>query len=176
MPDPPSRLTAFLAELRRRRVFRVAVVYAGMAFIVFQIVDATFEPLRLPDWASTLVVVLLALGFPIAVALAWAFDITEKGIVRTRGKTQAPATSHRPILTNWTLGIVAALAIIVAAWSWWGRPATSTRDKSIAVLPFVNFSEEEGDWFSDGITDDILTHLSKIGDLKVIARTSVMQY
>ena len=185
MPDPPSRLSDFIAELRNRRVFRVAAVYACVAFIVFQIVDATFEPLHLPDWASTLVVVLLTLGFPIAVGLAWAFDITEKGIVRTRGKAQALATSRRPILTNRILGIVAALAIIVAAWSWWGRLGKEAEvvveaglgERSIAVLPFVNFSDSKDDeYFSDGITDDILTHLSKIGDLKVIGRTSVMQY
>ncbi|MQY64251.1 MAG: hypothetical protein GH143_08150, partial [Calditrichaeota bacterium] len=149
MPDPPSRLSDFIAELRNRRVFRVAAVYACVAFIVFQIVDATFEPLHLPDWASTLVVVLLTLGFPIAVGLAWAFDITEKGIVRTRGKAQALATSRRPILTNRILGIVAALAIIVAAWSWWGRLGKEAEvvveaglgERSIAVLPFVNFSD-----------------------------------
>ncbi len=175
----PSPLTNFIAELRRRRVFRVAVVYAGVAFIIFQIVDATFEPLHLPDWLSTAVVVLLLIGFPIAVGLAWAFDITEKGVVRTKAQdTAAPQCTPRPIFGNLTLGIVAACAIAIAVWSWRGRPnkEAALGAKSIAVLPFVNFSEEEGDWFSDGITDDILTHLSKIGDLKVIGRTSVMQY
>jgi len=91
MPKSQSKFSAFIAELKRRRVFRVAAVYAAVAFIIFQIVDATFEPLNLPDWASTLVIVILAIGFPIAVGLAWAFDIAEKGIVRTREPQR-----HRP--------------------------------------------------------------------------------
>ncbi|GAH37745.1 unnamed protein product, partial [marine sediment metagenome] len=91
MPDHPSKLSAFLSELRQRRVFRVAAVYACVAFIIFQIIDATFEPLRLPDWAGTLVVVLLALGFPIAVGMAWAFDITAEGLVRAKPKREATA-------------------------------------------------------------------------------------
>ncbi len=172
-------LADLLAELKRRRVFRVAVVYAGVAFIIFQIIDAIFEPLHIPGWVGTTIIVLLLIGFPIAVALAWAFDITEKGVVRTKAQdTAAPQCTPRPIFGNLTLGIVAACAIAIAVWSWWGRPSPEAAlgAKSIAVLPFVNFSEEEGDWFSDGITDDILTHLTKIGDLKVIGRTSVMQY
>lgn len=115
-------LADLLAELKRRRVFRVAAVYAGVAFIIIQIVDGAFDYLRIPEWVGTTVIVLVLLGFPIAIGLAWAFDITDKGIVHTRGKAQAPATSRRPILTNWTLGIVAALAIIAAAWSWLREP------------------------------------------------------
>jgi len=180
MPDPPSRLTAFLSELRRRRVFRVAIVYAGVAFIIFQIVDATFDVMGIPDWLGRFLIVVLLLGFLVAVGLAWAFDITEKGVVRTPSKEAAADVKGSPhiIIGNKTLAIVAAFAIAVAVWSWWGRPdkEAALGAKSIAVLPFVNFSEEEGDWFSDGITDDILTHLTKIGDLKVIGRTSVMQY
>ena len=167
MSAPPSRLAAFLTELQRRRVFRVAVVYAGVAFIIFQIVDATFEPLHLPDWAGTLVVVLLALGFPIAVGLAWAFDITEKGVVRAKAQdTAAPQCTPRPIFGNLTLGIVAACAIAIAVWSWWGRPGQEAAlgEKSIAVLPFANFSDsKEDEYFSDGVTDDIITHLTRIG-------------
>ena len=180
MNDSTSRLAAFLSELKRRRVFRVAVVYAGVAFILFQIVDATFEPLHLPDWSGTLVVVFLALGFPIAVALAWAFDITEKGVVRTAAKGPEKAkVQPRVLVSNRVLAIVAAVAVAVAVWSWWGRPdkEAALGEKSIAVLPFVNFSDSKDDeYFSDGVTDDIITHLTKIGDLKVIGRTSVMQY
>jgi len=179
MDVPPSRLAAFLAELRNRRVFRVAAVYACIAFIIFQIVDATFEPLHLPDWSSTLVVVLLVLGFPIAVGMAWAFDLTEEGLVWTKPKREPAAAKapHHVIIGNKTLAIIAAVAVAVAVWSWWGRPTTRVPDKSIAVLPFVNFSDSKDDeYFSDGITDDILTHLSKISDLKVIARTSSMLY
>ncbi len=86
MPESPSKFSAFIAELKRRRVFRVAAVYAGVAFIISEIVANTFEPLGIPDGFDTAVIVLLILGFPIVIALAWAFDITDEGIMRTKGR------------------------------------------------------------------------------------------
>ncbi len=81
------KLADFFTELQRRRVFRVAVVYAGVAFIIIQIIDGAFDYLPIPDWVGTAIIVLLLVGFPIAVGLAWAFDITEKGgVVRTAAK------------------------------------------------------------------------------------------
>ena len=186
MPDTPSRLAAFFAELHRRRVFRVAVVYAGVAFIVIQIIDGAFDYLKIPEWVGSLIIIMLAVGFPIAVGMAWAFYLTAEGLVRTReSKRDQPKKPPRPVIGNRTLAVIAVLAIAAAAWSWWGRPGkeaevvveTGLGERSIAVLPFVNFSDSKDDeYFSDGITDDILTHLSKIGDLKVIARTSSMLY
>ncbi len=178
MSDPPSRFAAFIAELKRRRVFRVAVVYAGVAFIVIQIIDGAFDYLRIPEWVGTTIIVVLLVGFPVAIGLAWAFDITDKGVVRTADRdTDAPKRPSRPIFGNLTLAIVAAMAVAVAVWSWWGRPTTGVPDKSIAVLPFSNLSDSKDDeYFSDGMTDDIITHLARIGDLKVISRTSVMLY
>jgi TolB-like protein/Flp pilus assembly protein TadD len=172
-----QNLADFFVELKRRRVFRVAVVYAGVAFVITEIVGNTFSYLGIPDWFGTAIIVLIIICFPIAIGLAWAFDITDKGIVRTKGKAEAAETPRRPIFSNLTLAIVAALAVAVAMWSWLRSPGEAFPDKSIAVLPFANFSDNKDDeYFSDGIADDILTHLSKIGDLKVIARTSVMQY
>ncbi len=180
MNDAPSRLAAFLAELRRRRVFRVAVVYAGVAFIVIQIIDGAFDYLKIPEWVGSLIIIMLAVGFPIAVGLAWAFDLTAEGLVRAKVKREPTAAKapHHVIIGNKTLALIATLAVIAAAWSWWGRPdpEAALGKKSIVVLPFANYSKEEGDWFSDGITEEIITHLSKIGDLKVISRTSAMQY
>ncbi len=83
--------SVFLQELKRRRVFRVAVVYAGVAFIIIQIIDGAFDYLRIPEWVGTTIIVVLLVGFPIAVALAWAFDITEKGIVQTAAFRRAAA-------------------------------------------------------------------------------------
>jgi len=177
MSDPPSRFTAFLSELRYRRVFRVAAVYACVAFIIFQIIDATFEPLHIPDWVSGLIIILLLLGFLVAVGMAWAFDLTDKGIVRTRGKTQAPATSRRPILTNRTLGIVAALAIIVAAWSLLREPSPDAPITSIAVLPLDNLmNDPDQEYFVDGMHEALISELGKISALRVIGRTSAMRY
>ncbi len=181
MPVPTSKFSNLLAELRRRRVFRVAVVYAGVAFIVIQIIDGAFDYLKIPEWIGSLIIIMLAVGFPIAVGMAWAFDLTAEGLVRAKPKrepTEAKAP-HHIVIGNKTLAIVAALAVIAAAWSWWGRPGQEAAmgESSIAVLPFINMSADpEQEYFCDGITDDILTHLCKIGDLNVIARTSSMQY
>jgi hypothetical protein len=105
-------LADFFSELKRRRVFRVLVVYAAVAFVIIQVADITFPALNLPDWTLTLVIVLVGIGFPIVIALAWAFDITEKGIVRTGEKAEVAETPRRPIFGNLTLAIVAALAVV----------------------------------------------------------------
>ena len=114
------KLADLISELKRRRVFRVAVVYAGVAFIIFQIVDATFDPLHIPDWVSGLVIILLLLDFLVAVGMAWAFDLTAEGLVRAKPKREptAPKASYHIVIGNKTLAVITALAVIAAAWSW----------------------------------------------------------
>ncbi|GAI87593.1 unnamed protein product, partial [marine sediment metagenome] len=123
MSTSPSGFTAFIAELRRRRVFRVAVVYACVAFIIFQIIDATFDYLPIPDWVGTSLIVVLLLCFPVAVGMAWAFDLTAEGLVRAKPKREPTAAKapHHIVIGNKTLAIIAAVAVAVAVWSWWGR-------------------------------------------------------
>src|SRR5439155_7798840 len=119
-------------------------------------------------------VVLLLIGFPIALILAWAYDVTAQGI-RATPAVSAPGTHRRRNL----ILLIATGVIVSAAAGFFLLPRASARkiDKSIAVLPFENLRDEkENAYFADGIQDDILTNLSKIGDLKVISRTSVMQY
>lgn len=171
-----SPITQFIAELRRRRVFRVAAVYAGIAFVIIQIIDGTFAVMGIPDWISRLIIILLLIGFPISIGLAWAFDITDEGIVRTKGKAEAPTTT-RPFIGNTALGIVASLAILVAVWSWFGGGNKSPEIRSIAVLPLVNLmNDPDQDYFVDGMHEALITDLSKINALRVISRTSTMQY
>src|SRR5438477_290818 len=128
---------------------------------------------ELPNWTFRLVVVLLLIGFPIALILAWAFDVTSEGI-RATEKTAAETHLRRNMI------ILAAIGVIVSAGAgFFLLPRTSARniDKSIAVLPFENLSgDPDNAYFADGMQDDILTNLSKIGDLKVISRTSVMSF
>src|SRR5712691_1962520 len=167
-------MTDFFEEVKRRKVYRVAVAYVVVAGGVIQLASAVFPAWDLPNWALRLVIVLLLIGFPIALILAWAFDVTSQGI-KTTPTTAAPGTHRR---RNVIL-LVATGVVISAAAGFFLLPRAAAHkiDKSIAVLPFENLSDEkENAYFADGIQDDILTNLSKIGDLKVISRTSVMSY
>src|SRR5215813_4896406 len=167
-------MSGFFEEVQRRKVYRVAAAYIIAAGFIIQIGSAVFPAWELPGWAFRLVVVLLLVGFPIALILAWAYDVTPQGIRAT--PTPSTPGSHRRRNVIMLIGIG---VIISAAAGFFLLPRVSARkiDKSIAVLPFQNLSDEkENAYFADGIQDDILTNLSKIGDLKVISRMSVMSY
>jgi TolB-like protein/Flp pilus assembly protein TadD len=167
-------MSGFFEEVRRRKVYRVAAAYIIAAGFIIQIGSAVFPAWELPNWAFRLVVVFLLIGFPIALILAWAYDVTPQGIRVTLPPT-APGTHRR---RNLIMLIVTGVVVSAAA-GFFLLPRISARkiDKSIAVLPFQNLSDEkENAYFADGMQDDILTNLSKIGDLKVISRMSVMSY
>jgi TolB-like protein/Flp pilus assembly protein TadD len=162
-------MSGFFEELQRRKVYRVAAAYIIAAGFIIQIGSAVFPAWELPGWTLRLVVVLLLMGFPIGLVLAWAYDVTPQGIRITGGSHR-----HRNLIM-----LIATGVIISAGAGFFLLPRVSARktDKSIAVLPFQNLSDEkENAYFADGIQDDILTNLSKIGDLKVISRMSVMSY
>ena len=167
-------MSGFFEEVQRRKVYRVAAAYIIAAGFIIQIGSAVFPAWELPNWAFRLVVVLLLLGFPIALILAWAYDVTPQGI-RATPTSAAPGSHRRRNL----IMLIATGVIISAAAGLFLLPRVSARkiDKSIAVLPFQNLSDQKDNaYFADGIQDDILTNLSKIGDLKVISRMSVMSY
>jgi TolB-like protein/Tfp pilus assembly protein PilF len=166
-------MSGFFEEVKRRKVYRVAVAYVVVAGGIIQLASAAFPAWELPNWALRLVIVLLLIGFPIALILAWAFDVTPQGI---RATPSAPSTPRR---RRNIVALVAVGVIVSAAAGFFLLPRAAARkiDKSIAVLPFKNSSDDkENAYFADGIQDDILTNLSKIGDLKVISRTSVEPY
>jgi hypothetical protein len=168
----------FFEELKRRKVYRVAVAYVIAAGGIIQLASAVFPAWQLPDWMLRVVVVLLLAGFPLALILAWAFDITPQGI-QTTPAAASSSLSDRPHRRR-NIFLLAALGLAIsAATGFFLLPHASAHrtEKSIAVLPFENFSEDkENAYFADGIQDDILTNLAKIGDLKVISRSSVMDY
>jgi TolB-like protein/Tfp pilus assembly protein PilF len=167
-------MSGFFEEVKRRKVYRVAAAYVIAAGFIIQIGSAVFPAWELPNWTFRLVVVLLLIGFPIALILAWAFDVTPQGIVTTPAVATPGSHRRRNVIM-----LIATGVIISAAAGFFLLPRASARkmEKSIAVLPFENLSEDkENAFFADGIQDDILTNLSKIGDLKVISRTSVMSY
>ncbi|PYJ15353.1 MAG: hypothetical protein DME96_13680 [Verrucomicrobia bacterium] len=168
-------MNGFFEEVKRRKVYRVAAAYIIAAGGIIQLASAAFPAWELPNWALRLVIVLLLVGFPIALILAWAFDVTPQGI-RATPSVAAPRTHRR---RNVIMLVVTGVIVSAIAGFFLLPRISSARkiDKSIAVLPFENLSDEkENAYFADGIQDDVLTNLSKIGDLKVISRTSVMQY
>jgi TolB-like protein/Tfp pilus assembly protein PilF len=168
-------MSGFFEEVKRRKVYRVAVAYIIAAGGIIQLGSAAFPAWELPNWALRLVIVLLLVGFPIALILAWAFDVTPQGI-RATPDVAVPRTHRRRNV----IMLVATGVIVSAIAGFFLLPRISSArkiDKSIAVLPFENLSaDKENAYFADGIQDDVLTNLSKIGDLKVISRTSVMPY
>src|SRR5437762_1936219 len=148
----------FFAELKRRNVYKVAIAYAVVAWLLMQVASQIFPFFEIPSWAVRLVVLLLILGFPIALVLAWAFDLTPEGLKRTEWADREPS---RPSRNK----------------AWRQTESVKIAAKSIAVMPFENRSEDKANaYFAHGVQDEILTLLSKIADLKVISRTSTQQY
>ena len=165
-------MSGFFQELQRRKVYRVAAAYVVAAGFIIQIASAIFPAWELPNWTLRLVIVLLLIGFPVALILAWAYDVTPKGIQVT---PKVPGGHRR---RNVTLLVVAGVIISIAA-GFLLLPRASARkvDKSIAVLPFQNLSaEKENAYFAEGIQNEILTKLATVRDLKVISRTSTAKY
>src|SRR5436190_1948622 len=174
MSDKPS----FFSELKRRNVYKVAVAYAVVAWLLMQIASQIFPFFEIPNWVVRVVVLLLILGFPVALVLAWAFELSPEGIKRTESAEQRRKASH-----VW-LYILLVGAVISVGLFFFGRYTASRGSilspasaKSIAVLPFESLSEDKGNaYFATGIQDEILTRLANIGGLKVISRTSAAQY
>ena len=165
-------MSGFFEELQRRKVYRVAAAYIVAAGFLIQIASAAFPAWELPNWGLRLVIALLLIGFPIALVLAWAYDITPQGIQST---PKTPGAHRR---RNLILLIVSAVIVSAAAGLFLLPRAISLKiDKSVAVLPFQNLSSDpENTYFADGIQEEVLTRLAKIADLKVISRTSTQQY
>ena len=182
----------FLGELKRRNVYRVAVTYAVVSWVLIQIATQVFPFFDIPIWAVRVVVLLLVLGFPVALILAWAFELTPEGIKRTEDVPLHKSIRHhtgRMLLAFAAVAAAVAVALFLVQFarrSWIpANPESSSPrevtqvvpEKSIAVLPFSNLSgEQENAFFADGIQDEILANLAKVADLKVISRTSVMLY
>lgn len=168
------------AELKRRNVYKVAAMYAVVGWLLIQIATQVFPFFEIPIWGIRFSVLLIIIGFPIALVMAWAFDLTPEGIKRTRKHSK---TSARPAGQRGWIVLVVIAGLLSVALFFLGRftVANGTRSqpskKSIAVMPFESLSEDKSNsYFADGIQEEILTRLSKISDLKVISRTSTQKY
>ena len=180
----------FFAELKRRNVYKVAIAYAIVAWLLMQVATQVFPFLEIPNWAIRLVIMLIVIGFPIALVIAWAFELTPEGLKRTEDVDVSKSITHKTgrKLDFLIIGVLLAVVAILIFQRLHLKVPTPTSSipekniaelpaKSIAVLPFQNLSkDEENAFFADGVQDEILTDLAKIADLKVISRTSVMQY
>ena len=172
----------FFAELKRRNVYKVAVAYAVVGWVIAQIATQIFPFLEIPNWVVRLVIVLIVIGFPIALVIAWAFEATPEGIKRTEDVDLA-AAAKQPKKHAWIYVVVIGAAFSIGLF-FVGRysvrntaGASELSAKSIAVLPFDNLSRDpDNAFFAEGVQDEILTRLAKVADLKVIARTSTQKF
>jgi TolB-like protein/Tfp pilus assembly protein PilF len=173
----------FFAELKRRNVYKVAVAYAVVGWLLVQVATQVFPFFEIPNWAVRLIVLAIVIGFPIALVIAWAFELTPQGLKRTEDVDLAAQGSRKSHAWIYIVTVGAGFSIgLFFIGRYTGRNTASTirielPAKSIAVLPFENLSDDKGAaYFADGIQDEILTKLASIADLKVISRTSTAKY
>ena len=178
---------SFFAELKRRNVYRVAVAYAVVGWLLVQITTQVFPFLEIPNWAIRLVIMLVAIGLPIALVLAWAFELTPEGI--RRAETVTGATAAKSAHRAWIYVVMVACILSIGVF-FLGRytalrtssspesaKATAPSSKSVAVLPFANLSRDpDNAYFAAGIQDEIITRLAKIGELKVVSCLSTQRF
>jgi len=175
----------FLAELKRRNVYKVAVAYAVAGWALSQGIAQVFPVFDVPNWAIRMIVLLIVLGFPVAVVFAWFFEITPEGVKRTEVADAMPKVATQK-KRAWIYVVVIGAAISIALF-FLGRYTAGSKiaaavpndipSKSIAVLPFDSLSEDKSNaYFAEGVQDEILTRLAKVADLKVISRTSTQRF
>jgi TolB-like protein len=178
-------LDNFFAELKRRNVYKVAVAYAVVGWLVIQVSSTVLPTFDAPEWAVQTLIVLVAIGFPIALVIAWAFEVTPEGIKRTEDVD--PVTQVRTKSHAWIYVVIVGAALSVGLFfigRYTAKPGTPRQSeaatipaKSIAILPFENLSDEKANaYFAEGVQDEILTKLAAVRDLKVISRTSTAKY
>src|SRR5437868_9645575 len=181
------KINNFFAELKRRNVYKVAVAYAVVGWLTIQAASIFLPAFNAPQWAMQVVILILVIGFPIALAFSWAFEITPEGIVRESEVTADESITHHTgrkiVALTIVLAVVATGLLIFQFVSPRSRStprqseAATISNKSIAVLPCDNLSgDPQNAYFSEGVQDEILTRLAKIAELKVISRTSTQRF
>jgi TolB-like protein/predicted Zn-dependent protease len=183
-------MNSFFRELKQRKVYRIALGYAVVAWFLIQISATVMPAYHAPEWILPIFITAVALGFPVALVLGWVFELKGGVIEKTPESTGSlSAENKRRVWLLAAAGLVISALAVGGYWLWYpSRKATTAsrsstaampvvREKSIAVLPFENLSEDKANaYFADGIQEEILTHLAKIADLKVISRTSTQRY
>jgi len=172
----------FITEMKRRNVFRVAVAYTVVAWVIAQAFDLAVDSFAAPDWVMKVALTVLVAGLPVALILAWAFELTPEGVKKTADVPETdsitPRTGRR---INYVISSALVLALAFIAWDKLGTDETTAEsavtDKSVAVLPFADLSElQDQEWFTDGLTEEILNSLARLPELQVTARTSSFEF
>ena len=179
-----GRLHSLAAEARRRHVFKVAGAYLVAAWLVLQVGETTFEPLRLPAWGMTALTILAVLGLPIVAALAWSYEITAGGIIADPSTGGVAMPRPRRSLAPWLVALVAAVAVVIGV-AWWrtlepqlDSPSAGPAFASIAVLPLIDMSPRGTGplYLGDGLSEELSARLAQIRGLRVAARTSAFAF
>ncbi len=181
MAGHQNKLSRFWQELKRRRVIHVITVYASAAFVIIELVGNLTEPLNLPASLSTIVIIVLAIGFPLAIVLSWLYDLTSGTFERTKPMGNMPEEEKAKVPNAWKVATYVSFLVIAGLLVFnivtRGDIIKPGTHKSIAVLPFENLNDDqEQEYFSDGLVEEILNRLCRIGDLKVISRTSSSRF
>src|SRR5437870_5486497 len=177
------KIDNFLSELKRRNVYKVAVAYIVAGWALSQGIAQVFPVFDIPNWVIRLLVLLIIIGLPISLVLAWTFEITPEGIKRTED-VDLVAAAQQPKKRTWIFVVIIGALVSVGLFllgRYSARTATASpagiTNKSIAVLPFDNLSRDpDNAYFCEGVQDEILTRLAKVADLKVISRTSTQHF
>ncbi len=181
MAGSSNRFSRFWQELKRRKTDRVIVLYAATAFVILELVDI-LSPAILPEWSLTFILVLLIIGFPLAIIFSWVFDVTPISIEKTRPLSDKKKRTKKRELRTWQGTTLISVIIIISLLIYnvikgFGTFNIGKTEKSIAVLPFDNLSEDKSyHWLGDAMTEEITMQLQKIRNFDVRSRTSVMQY
>jgi len=166
MAKKPASKRTFFSELKRRHVFRVVGVYAGVAFAILQLVDIIFPILQLPEWTMSLVLVLMGIGFPIAAILAWLYDITPDGVIRTSDEIGSPAP-HKPFTSNIIIAVLIVIIVGLLVYPKIQEGGEVEETPSIAILLIENIGDKANEFWTRGITEDVIIELAKGGHIRV---------
>jgi TolB-like protein/Tfp pilus assembly protein PilF len=171
-------MNSFFRELKQRKVYRVALGYAVVAWLVIQVSATVMPAYHTPDWILPIFIMVIALGFPVALVLAWAFEVKGGVIEKTPDSIGSlSAANKRRVWLLAAAGLIISALALGGYWMIWHPPRNASGAKSIAVLPFENLSEEKANaYFAEGVQNEILTRLATVRDLKVISRTSTAKY
>jgi len=182
MSARPGKLSRFWQELKRRRVIHVITVYASASFVLIELVNNLQEPLNLPSNLAPIVIILLAVGFPLAIVLSWIYDLTSEGIEKTKALSEIPEEEEKITVPNaWKIATIISFVVIIGLVTInivMGTRGLRPGDiQSLVILPFHNFTgDDQLDWVADGMTTSLIGDMGKVGELRVLGTTTSNAY